>query len=96
MGKNGGKREGAGRPPGSLNQVTIKKLDEKRAIEVIAREHGQKAIDVLVDMMEQGKPDSVKVSAATTLLERGYGRAPAYLEVGQEAGARLHSSGLSA
>jgi hypothetical protein len=73
-GKNGGARPNAGRKAGSPNKITAE-------IKAIAQEHGQKAIELLVDMMYSAQSDSTKVMAAKELLDRGYGKATQYNEV---------------
>jgi hypothetical protein len=67
----GGKREGAGRPKGSRNVATkqlIANLSE------LAREHTQTALDALVQIAKSGDSEAARVSAATAILDRGYGR----------------------
>src|SRR5215470_19121616 len=76
---HGGKRPGAGRPKGSCSRAT---QEQKMTIEGLARAHSEDAINTLVALMSEGKPDSVKVSAAIALLDRGYGRPPQAHEIG--------------
>lgn len=66
MAKRGGKRDGAGRKPGSLNNDT-------RDVREFAQEYGPRAIEKLVALLECGTP-SVERAAATDLLDRGYGK----------------------
>ena len=40
----------------------------------LAREHATTAIQALVEIVERGRPDAARVSAASELLSRGYGR----------------------
>jgi hypothetical protein len=40
----------------------------------LARQHSQAAIKTLVDIAENGKQEAARVSAASALLDRGYGR----------------------
>ncbi len=48
-----------------------------KGIAAIAREHTDKAVDVLVAAMDD--PDSrVKIAAAKEILDRGYGKAPVF------------------
>ena len=64
----GGKREGAGRKPGMDSAA-------KRDLIDMAKDHGQAAVKVLADIMaNQAEAASARVSAATALLDRGYGR----------------------
>ena len=76
---HGGKRPGAGRPKGSCSRAT---QEQKMTIESLARAHSEGAINTLVALMSEGKLDSVKVSAAIALLDRGYGRPPQAHEIG--------------
>ncbi len=48
----------------------------------LARRHTVEAIQALVDVMrDEASPPSARVSAATVLLDRGYGRPPQSLDV---------------
>jgi hypothetical protein len=76
-GKNGGARPNAGRKAGSPNKITAE-------IKAIAQEHGQKAIELLVDMMYSAQSDSTKVMAAKELLDRGYGKSMQHTEISGE------------
>ena len=74
----GGKREGAGRRVGSPNKLT---LEEKRTLSEIARDHTASAVNTLVSIMGSTKaPAAARVSAATNLLERGWGKPVAHIE----------------
>jgi len=65
---HGGKREGAGRPPGSRNKATAE-------IKAIAQEHGPTAIESLVTIMcSNDMPPAARVSAAKEILDRAYGK----------------------
>ena len=65
---HGGARKGAGRKPGKVSQA-------KRTIAEMAREHGELALQTLVDVASDPEaPHSSKVSAANALLDRGFGR----------------------
>lgn len=65
---HGGKREGAGRPAGSPNKATAKIRD-------IARQYTEQAIQALVDVLaNEREPAAARVSAANSLLDRGYGK----------------------
>ncbi len=51
------------------------KLEDGRTLTDLAREHTPKAVKALVDVLEDtGASDASKVSAATALLDRGWGR----------------------
>ena len=71
MNRRGGKREGAGRPAGSPNRATI---DMKARLSNLARAYTWTAFDTLVDICENGKSESARISAATALLDRGFGK----------------------
>ena len=65
---HGGVRKGAGRPPGKVSQAM-------RDIAGMAKEHGEMALDVLVEVARDKKaPHASRISAATALLDRGYGK----------------------
>lgn len=69
MATRGGKRPGAGRPPGAVNKAT---MDLKLA----AQEHGEAALELLVKLMvTRDDNPSVQLGAAKELLDRGFGRA---------------------
>jgi hypothetical protein len=77
----GGKREGAGRPKGSVNETT-KTIREK------AREHTDTALAVLVQIAQASDSDAARVSAANALLDRGWGK-PTTVLAGDEDGGAL-------
>lgn len=74
----GGKRDGAGRPKGAVNETT-KTIRDK------AREHTDAALAVLVEIATSGESDAARVSAANALLDRGYGK-PSNVLTGDEDG----------
>jgi hypothetical protein len=47
----------------------------------MARKHSAAAIRTLVEIAEKGTPDSARVSAAVALLDRGFGRPAASVEL---------------
>lgn len=68
MPARGGARPGAGRKPGQVSQA-------KREIAEMAKDHAAKALKVLVDVANSAKaPPAARVSAATAILDRGYGK----------------------
>lgn len=68
-------KAGPGRPRGAPNKVT-------RAMKEIAAEHGESAIAVLANVMnDESQPGAVRVTAADKLLDRGYGRPAQAVEV---------------
>ena len=77
----GGARSGAGRKPGTLNRRTI---DQTRTIGEMAKEYTSEAIETLASIMRDAtKSAPARVSAATSLLDRGWGKALATVEVGK-------------
>lgn len=100
MAEHGGKREGAGRPKGSVSVA-----HELRAK---AREHTQTALDAIIEILgDASHPQRLK--AAEIILERGYGRStpdnPAEQIIGRfmdgeisaiKAGLLLEANGLQA
>ncbi len=63
----GGKREGAGRKPGSQSKVT---RELKEAAQVYAAE----ALNTLAKVCKSGKSESARVAAACAILDRAYGK----------------------
>ena len=74
----GGAREGAGRPPGRANVAT---QALKATLSEMAREHTQEALGVVLEVMREGDTDAIRLAAANIVLDRGYGRPQAALEV---------------
>ena len=68
---HGGKREGAGRPPGSKNRSSP---CQNERISNLAKSHSELALQVLVEVASEGKTDATRVSAANAILDRAYGR----------------------
>jgi hypothetical protein len=68
---HGGRRVGAGRPPGSVNQSTI---DAKARLSELARQHCGLALDVLARVAENGQSETARIAAACALLDRGFGK----------------------
>lgn len=76
----GGKREGAGRKPGSLNESTIE-------IREIARKYGPEMIEGLVQLARSAESESARTQAMGMVLDRGYGKPKQELEhVGKDGG----------
>jgi hypothetical protein len=67
----GGRREGAGRKPGSSNRAT---KEQKRTLSAMARDHTEIALAALAEVAAFGSTDSARVAAAVAILDRGYGR----------------------
>ena len=67
----GGRRQGAGRPFGSLNKVTAV---HATTLSDCAREYTEDALLTLVEVAKNGRTDAARVAAATALLDRAYGK----------------------
>lgn len=75
MAAHGGKRPGAGRRKGAVSQA---KLD----IAAMAKEHAEIALKVLVSVANNTKaPSAARVSAASAILDRGFGKPRQSVEV---------------
>jgi hypothetical protein len=76
----GGKRPGAGRPKGSKDRkprsspVVIAAAQEKRELREAAREFTDSALKTLAAICKEGESETARVSAASALLDRGYGK----------------------
>jgi hypothetical protein len=65
----GGKREGAGRPPGPNGRgAAFKHLRE------LARSHTEEAVLTVVDLMRTSKDEWLRLACANTILDRGFGK----------------------
>lgn len=66
----GGRREGAGRPPGA-------KTKAGRELRELAQRHTTTALNALVSILAGGEgiPPAAQVAAAKEILDRGYGKA---------------------
>jgi hypothetical protein len=76
----GGKREGAGRKKGSKDKrprsspVIVAPAQEKRELREAAREFTDGALKTLAAICKEGQSETARVSAASALLDRGYGK----------------------
>ena len=77
MTQRGGARPGAGRKPGKISQA-------KRDIQAAAKGHAEKALQALVNIAESGESEAARVSAANSILDRGYGRPTQAVQHGGE------------
>ncbi len=69
---SGGKRPGAGRPKGAKDRAT---KDEIEGLAALAKIHTRSMLETLVSVAENKEETaSARVSAATAVLDRGYGR----------------------
>jgi hypothetical protein len=73
MGKNGGRRPGAGRKPG-------KTIQAKYDLAEMAKAYAPEALAILAKIMRSGDGEAARVSAADKLLDRGYGKPSQSLE----------------
>ena len=71
MASHGGMRKGSGRPAGAVNKATS---ELKLNLSELAREYTNDALDTLVEVMQSSQSDSARIAAATSILDRGYGR----------------------
>ena len=71
MASHGGIREGSGRPSGTVNKATS---ELKLNLSELAREYTNDALDTLVVVMQSSQSDSARITAASAILDRGYGR----------------------
>jgi len=76
----GGKRDGAGRRPGKVAQA-------RRDLADMAKTHAAAALKTLAEIAKDGESESARVSAATAILDRAYGRPPQAMQLtGEEGG----------
>lgn len=74
----GGRRPGAGRPAGKPNRDTAA---SRAALADLVAGHVETAIKTLSDIAQNGESESARVSAATAILDRAYGRPGQAVEV---------------
>lgn len=68
MAQRGGKRPGAGRRPGRVSKA-------KRQLSEMAKEHAEAALGTLAEIhADRQAPHAARVSAATAILDRAYGK----------------------
>lgn len=76
----GGRREGAGRKPGRRSATTIQTM---QTLGELAKSLTEEAIGTLAAIMrDEGASGPARVSAANSLLERGWGKPITHVEVG--------------
>ena len=68
-----------GRKPGTPNKVT-------QTLKEMAREHTADALQVLVTIAKAGESEAARVSAANSLLDRGYGKPSTVLSGDEDGG----------
>lgn len=84
MAQVGGKRPGAGRKPGAVSKA-------KRELAAMAKEHAEMALGVLVKVAQSGESDAARVSAATAILDRGYGKPFQAVQITGDPDAPVHT-----
>jgi hypothetical protein len=81
----GGARENAGRPSGAsdatLSAARLISPTQKWAFAEKALQHAERAIEVLVEIMERGESETARVSAANKILDRALGKAPKHIDI---------------
>ncbi len=90
--RRGGKRPGAGRPKGSADRATV---EQKATLEELARSHTETAMNVLVKVAKTSESDAARVSAASVILDRGYGKARQAVEHTGKDGGPIETVDLS-
>jgi hypothetical protein len=89
----GGKRPGAGRKKGAKDKATI---EQKATLEELARSHTETAINVLVQVAKSSESDAARVSAASVILDRGYGKSRQAIELTGKDGGSIKTEEVSA
>ena len=80
--RHGGRRPGAGRPPGSRNRATLAREADGRTLTELAREKTAFAVGVLESVAaDADAPASARISAAKALLDRAWGRPSQRVEI---------------
>ena len=83
----GGRRSGAGRPAGSRNKITLVRAADAKTLTDLAREKTEAALCALESIMNNVEaPASARVSAATVLLDRAWGRPAQRVELDEDPG----------
>lgn len=78
----GGRREGAGRKPGSRNKTTIE-------LQSAAKAHAPAALETLVRLSKSAQSEAVQCTAAQAILDRAHGRPRQAVDVNPEGVASL-------
>lgn len=80
MAQHGGARPGAGRKAGKVSKA-------KRELADMAKDHAEMALRTLAEIAQNGESEAARVSAATAILDRGYGKpAQAVQHTGKDGG----------
>lgn len=79
--------KGASGNPGGRPKIT---LPDGRSLKDIAREHTEAAVKTLIDVMiDEEAPPPARVSAASAILDRGWGKPTQEIEAGENISAML-------
>ncbi len=81
---HGGKREGAGRPAGSVNKTTAE-------LKEYCQEFSEDIISMLAQLAYYSIDPRVRIMAGKEILDRGHGRAPQGVEVSGPDGKPIES-----
>ena len=82
-GKHGGARPGAGRKPGKVSKA-------KRDLAEMAKYFAQGALETLDEIRrDNGAPAAARVSAATAILDRAYGKPPQSMALSNPDGSNI-------
>lgn len=93
MAKRGGARPGSGRKKGSIDRATAA---QKGTLEELARRHTTTALQTLVRVATSSESDSAAVTAASVLLDRGYGKPRQAVEhTGANGGPIMHATEMT-
>lgn len=76
---HGGKRPGAGRPPGSVNKLS-------RPLKEAAALHTEDCLAVLIQLRDHAESEQVRLAAAMALLDRGHGKPRQELDLNKSEG----------
>jgi hypothetical protein len=79
---HGGRRLGAGRPPGSPN-ILSRPLKEAAAL------HTEDCLAVLVQLRDHAESEQVRLAAAMALLDRGHGKPRQELDLNKSEGVTI-------
>lgn len=86
--KGSPKPAGSGRKKGSKNKI-------QSDVKLLAQDHGPAAIGVLARIMKSGEHDTDRIAAAKEMLNRGYGRAVAQMNLAAFDGSSLGADYLN-
>lgn len=84
--KRGGARPGGGRPKGSRDAATIA---QRGTLADLARQYTDMALKTLFEVARDGQSEAARVTAASAILDRGYGRPAQAVELTGKDGADL-------